>query len=308
MPDERTGERTGECTGERWERGAPKMTQSDHVPDSRSSFRRSCGSAYLLCALVGYVGLLLTLAASTAQGAPADAPLTAAPIEAEAGEIEALLDLTDDLNRGESSHSEITLTVQRARYQRSLRIEAWSQGRDRSLIRVLAPRRERGISTLKLGDEAWNYLPKIDRRLKISASAMGGAWMGSHLTNDDLIRGSRLRESYRAGLLERPQGEQGRYLIRLRAREEAPVVWGTLLLDIGPDRLPREIKYFSERGRLERTMRFSEPREFGARRVPTRIRVTPAAEPEEYSEISYQELRFDVSIPPRTFSLQALRP
>ena len=31
-------------------------------------------------------------------------------------------------------------------------------------------------------------LPKVDRTMKVPASMMLGSWMGSHFTNDDLMR------------------------------------------------------------------------------------------------------------------------
>ena len=151
---------------------------------------------------------------SLAQSTGSPPAIVAAP-----GEVEALLDAADDANRGLSSHSQITMRVKTERYERTMKLEAWTQGVERSLIRVLAPRREAGISTLKVGDDAWNYLPKIDRTLKISSSAMGGSWMGSHISNDDLVRGSRLREAYTWTLKSRPSDAgEGHYEVHLKAK------------------------------------------------------------------------------------------
>jgi hypothetical protein len=54
-------------------------------------------------------------------------------------------------------------------------------------------------------------------------------------------------------------------------------------------------------------MTFSEYREMGGRLVPSRSRMVPQDKPEEYTEMIYHELRFDISIPQGTFSLSSLR-
>jgi len=256
--------------------------------------------------LGAFIGASLLCAQPTLASPPKPAHRQA--LKAAAGEVEALLDLTDDLNRGRSSHSELVMKVKTARYQREMKIEAWSEGAERSLLRILSPKRDAGVATLKVGDEAWNYLPKIDRTLKISASAMGGAWMGSHLTNDDLIKGSRMRRDYTWALLARPSAAgEGSYELTLTPKPEAPVVWGKLSLFISADKRPQRIEYWNERGVLQRVMSFHDYQDREGRAVPMRMRVTPSNKEGEYTEITYSALTFNVTHPPRTFSLQSLK-
>ena len=233
-------------------------------------------------------------------------------LQSTAQEIEALLNHTDDLNRGRSSTSSITLNVNNPRYQRTLKMKVWTRGTSRSLIRILSPKREAGMATLKVDDEAWNYMPNLDRTLKISTSAMGGSWMGSHFTNDDLVRGSRLSEAYTWALKEKPKGAQGRYLIYLRAKPDAPVVWGSLILEINAQKVPLKMRYFNERGRLIRTMTFDDIREVGELLIPFKMRIEPASKrkgqpAQEWTELTYDTLQFDVELERSIFSLRALK-
>jgi hypothetical protein len=245
------------------------------------------------------------------QGSAEKSADTRTPLSTTPGEIEALLDASDDINRGRSSHGRVKMSVKTSRYEREMEMELWTEGEERSLIRVLSPKRERGVATLKVGDEAWNYLPKVARTLKLSTASMGGAWMGSHLTNDDLVRGSRMRDDYTWALYERPQGEgeaqTGRYEVHLTPKPEAPVVWGLVKLWVSAQRVPERIEYFNERGALLRTISFHEVTKKGERLIPMLTRVTPADKPNERTELRYLELEFDVKLPPRTFSLQALK-
>ena len=68
------------------------------------------------------------------------------------------------------------------------------------LARILYPRKEAGTATLRTENNIWNYLPKVDRTIKIPSSMMGGSWMGSHFTNDDLVKHSRLSVDYEIDL------------------------------------------------------------------------------------------------------------
>jgi len=234
----------------------------------------------------------------------------ALPLTAVAGNvpIEELLDATDDVTRGASSHGRVTMQVKTDRYERTMQMEVWSRGTEESLIRILAPAKEKGVSTLKVGDNIWNYLPKVDRTLKIAGAAMSGAWMGSHISNDDLVKSSRLTDDFTWTVSEEPGPDgTGRWVIELVPRPDAPVVWGKVVVQIRHDKQPEQIAYFDEKGKLVRTMRFLEIQEMSGRTFPTVMRVEPADAPGEFTQIQYEQMEFDIELPDRTFSLQALK-
>ena len=158
-------------------------------------------------------------------------------------------------------------------------------------------------------ENIWNYLPKVDRTIKVPASMMGGAWMGSHFSNDDLVRENRLSEQFTYEFLSKPEDEspEGVYVIALAPKPDAPVVWGKVEVEVRADKIPVETRFYDEKGTLARTMSFLDVKELGGQLVPSRMRVTPADKPGEYTEIVYDALEFDVEIPDSTFSLQSLR-
>jgi hypothetical protein len=198
--------------------------------------------------------------------------------------------------------------VKTARYERTMTMESWAQGEDRSLIRILAPAKEAGMATLKVDDNIWNYLPKVDRTMKVPAGMMSGSWMGSHFTNDDLVKDSRMADDFTYRMLREPGGDpQGTWAIECLPKPDAAVVWGKVLVTLGADELPREITYWDEQGALARTMRFDDVRSTGGRRIPFRMTLIPADAPEEFTEVIYQDIEFDLAIPESTFTLQALK-
>ncbi len=222
--------------------------------------------------------------------------------------VEELLMATDDIARGESSIAVVEMQVKTARYERSMKMQAWSRGTDQSLIRILEPAKDAGVSTLKVGDNIWNYLPKVDRTMKVPAGMMSGSWMGSHFSNDDLVRDSRLSEDYTASITQRPdENEEKAYVIEAIPKPDAAVVWGKVVARITPEKIPLDVRYYAEDGTLARTMSFGEVRTFDGRAVPSTMTLLPADKPDEYTKMIYVSLDFDADVPESTFSQQALR-
>jgi len=221
-----------------------------------------------------------------------------------------LLEGTDDMYRGESSVSTMTMTVQTERWTRSISMKIWTQGEERSLIQILSPPKEAGMATLKVEDNIWNYLPKVDRTMKVPASMMSGAWMGSHFTNDDLVKESRMADDYTYSVTDEPStNPDGLYVVECTPRPDAPVVWGKVVVKVrGSDRIPTEITYWDEKGELARTMLFEEIQVMAGRSIPTRMKLIPADKPDEYTEMVYDSIEFDADVPDSTFTLQALKP
>lgn len=227
---------------------------------------------------------------------------------ARADEIEDLLRGMDDLMRGSSSTAVVEMQVKTAQYERTMRMQSWSQGTNKTLVRILYPEKDAGVCTLKVDDNLWNYLPKVDRTMKIPAGMMSGSWMGSHLNNDDLVQNSRFSEHFTYTVDQRPSGSQGQWVITLVPKPDAPVVWGKVITRIGADRLPQKTEYFDEKGVLVRTMVWSDVAVMDGRKVPSVFTILPADKPGEKTVMRYLALDFDAAVDPSTFTLQALRP
>jgi len=65
-----------------------------------------------------------------------------------------ILDRVDDLFRGQSSRGRMSMTIRTEHWDRSLTLDFWSEGKDRSLFRILAPVKEKGTATLRVLDPA----------------------------------------------------------------------------------------------------------------------------------------------------------
>ncbi len=246
--------------------------------------------------------------ATPAPAAPGSATAAPAPVVAEPTPRE-LLDRIDDLYRGTSSHGVMTMKVVTEHWTRELEVEAWSRGKERSLMRILAPRKEKGTATLKSGNNIWNYLPKVRRVIKVPSSMMGGSWMGSHFTNDDLVKENRMAEDFTFAISARGgDGEAAWLEITCTPKPDAAVVWGKVVVRVArKDSMPQQILYYDEDVELARTMTFGDVRSLGGRLLPTLMRVVPADKPGESTEVRYKRITFNKAVPESMFTLRALQ-
>jgi len=223
--------------------------------------------------------------------------------------LEQLLDAVDDQSRGSSSAGRMTMSVKTSRWERSITMDLWSRGEDHSLMRIIAPAKEAGMATLRAGDNIWNYLPKVDRTMKVPAAMMSGNWMGSHFTNNDLVHSSRFADDFDSTITQRPAADgSGSWVIESIPKEDAPVVWGKIVITVDAKlRIGESITYWDEDGVLVRSMTFSDVQKIDGRPVPMKMRMVPADAPAEYTEFLYDRLAFDVNLPDSLFTLQSIR-
>jgi len=220
-------------------------------------------------------------------------------------DLRQLIREVEDQHIGLSSHARMQMEVSTEHWQRSLTMEAWSLGRDHFLVRILEPPKERGVATLKVVQEVWNYLPKVDRVIKVPPSMMGGAWMGSHITNNDLVKAAHIDEDYDFTLLEETDAS---WSIEGLPRPNAAVVWGKIVYHVRKaDRVPLLVEYFDEKMVKVRDIRFEDVRRVGDRTIPLRMTVQPLDTPQERTVLQYEKITFDIPLEKDFFSLRNLK-
>lgn len=220
-----------------------------------------------------------------------------------------IIERMEDVMRGESSYAEMTMTIERPRYTRDVSMRAWAKGEDYSLILVTAPARDQGTTYLKREDEIWNYVPTIDRTIKMPPSMMSQSWMGSDFTNDDLVRETSIINDYEHRIL-REEEYEGResWVLELIPEPNAPVVWGKILVWVARENyLQLRVENYDQRNELANTMRFEDIQELNGRQIPTRMELTPADQPDQRTILTYQEMEFDIDIDESFFTRQNMR-
>ena len=220
-------------------------------------------------------------------------------------DVEALVRQVEQQYMGASSRAQTTMLVKTSHWERSLEMEAWSLDRDYFLVRIIEPAKERDVATLKRFREVWNYLPKVDRVIKVPPSMMGGSWMGSHITNDDLVKANHIEKDYNLRLIEETDTY---FLVECLPKADAAVVWGKIVYRINKTpQVPEQIDYYDEEMVRVREIHFDDVQQIGDRIVPMRLTVLPLEKPDEQTILHYRELVFDLPLDENYFSLRTLK-
>ncbi len=221
-------------------------------------------------------------------------------------DVDRLLKRIDELYESSGTRSQIEISIVKPRKTRTLRVRAWTKGEDKALMIIDAPARDAGTATLKVENNLWNYLPKISRTIRVPPSMMMGSWMGSDLTNDDIVRDSSYEEDYVSEFAGHSLDPPG-WRLRLEAKPDLVGLWNRVEIVFSyDDELPVLAQFYDRKDRLSRTLRFEDVRDIGGRRIPTTMTVTPEREEGQYTVMRYHNVEFDVEVDEGMFSLSWL--
>jgi outer membrane lipoprotein-sorting protein len=219
-----------------------------------------------------------------------------------------IIEKAEDAIKGKSSsHSIMEMTITTPDYTRTMKMESWSIGDQKALVKVLAPAREANNRTLKLGNEIWMYLRATETTIRIPPSMMLQSWNGSDYTYDDMVRGETLAEDYDITIIGTEKIDNiDCWKLQLIPKPNAPVVWGKIIYWVRKeDNLPSRVEYFDEKGKLMRTMVMSDFKEMGGRKIPA-VWTMYNSDKTHSTEIKMDEATFDMKISSSIFSLKEL--
>lgn len=223
-----------------------------------------------------------------------------------AGEIITKADLK---MRGQSSYTEMTMQIVRPSWTRSMSMKAWTKEQNYSLVLVTAPAQDKGSSSLKRFKEMWNWVPNIERIIKIAPSMLGQSWMGSDFTNDDLINQSSIVVDYTHKLIKEEDFDSAPcWVIEATPKPNAPVVWGKQVIWISKGEYNmRKVEYYDEFEDLINTMSTFDVKTLGGRKIPARQEMQPADKPDQKTVLLYHKAQFNFDIPTDFFSQKNMR-
>ncbi|WP_370978331.1 outer membrane lipoprotein-sorting protein [Agaribacterium sp. ZY112] len=215
---------------------------------------------------------------------------------------------TMDAWRGQTSLSEMTMTIHREDWQRSISMTSWTEGEKNSLVRVTAPARDAGNASLVKDQDMWSFAPRVNRVIKVPSSMMGQSWMGSDFSNKDISRNTDIIDLYEHTLVATTEQDgHSVYEIHSIPHEEAAVVWGKEVLIIRDDKVLLEQQFWDQDGVLVKTMRTLELMTVGERTIAKSMRMSNTDTPERWTQVENSRVQFDLDFPSNTFTLSNLR-
>ena len=208
-----------------------------------------------------------------------------------------------------TAYSEFTISIVRPKWTREMSLKSWSKGEDYSLILLTAPAKEKGAAFLKRKKEVWNWIPSIERTIKLPPSMMSQSWMGTDFTNDDLVKESSQVYDY----VHTIKGDtilEGRncYKILLTPKPDAAVVWGKIITYIDSvDYIQLRAEMYDEDDFLVNIINSSEIKEMGGQLLATQMEMIPVEKDGHKTILTMKEMVFDKPIADNFFTTRNMK-
>lgn len=215
----------------------------------------------------------------------------------------------DDKSRGLTSQGEMVMIIVRPTWTRSVTLKSWQKGTNYSMILINAPAKDKGQVFLKIKTDMWNWVPSIEKMIKIPPSMMMQSWMGSDFTNDDLVKESSVITDYTHQLIgqETVRGHKC-YKVELIPLADAAVTWGKVIVWITVDGFDQwKVEYYDQDMKLINVMNASDIRKMGDREIPTKLEIIPVENTNNKTVLETKSIVFNQPIDDGFFSQQNMK-
>lgn len=216
---------------------------------------------------------------------------------------------SNDKATGHTSQGTMKMSIVRPDWSREVEMKSWSKGTEYYLIYITAPVKDKGQVFMKREQDMWNWMPGINRMIKLPPSMMGQSWMGSDFTNDDLVRMNSIIDDFTHEITgsEKIDGYDC-YIIDLIPKPEAAVVWGKIRLWVSKAEFYQlKGEYFDEDMVLVNTMISSNIKKMGDRMLPSKTVVIPVDKPGNQTILETIDIIFDKPVDESFFSQQNMK-
>lgn len=214
----------------------------------------------------------------------------------------------DEMARGKTLQSEVVIQIVRPNWTREMSLKLWSKGGNKTLVVMTEPANLKRTAFLRRDREVWNWIPALERTIKLPPSTMSQSWMGTDLTNEDFIQESSVVKDY-THVLKGEDTAQGRpmWIIDLTPKADSHVIWGKITVWIDKrDYLELRTEFYSKQMVLINTRVASDIKTMDGRVMPSRLEVKPASKPGSKTVVIYRSMALDKPIPDEVFTVRHL--
>lgn len=220
-----------------------------------------------------------------------------------AADASAIVGKAYDHMRGQTSLSEVDMTIHRPDFERTMGIKAWTRGRSDAVFCITSPVKDAGNGTLKLGHRMWTYNPNINRVIKLPPSMMSQSWMGSDFSNNDLSKTDSILNDYHHKIItENTAAGHTVYTIQSIPKDGAAVVWGKVQMRIRDDGILLSQEFFDQDMVPVKELSTQNIKMMGGRLFPALWIMKNLDEKGKYTSLTYKSLKFNVKLSDRIFT------
>jgi outer membrane lipoprotein-sorting protein len=215
----------------------------------------------------------------------------------------------DDKMRGETMQAELLVRTIRPAWKREMQCKTWMKGTSMAMILIKSPAKDKGIVFLKRKKEVWNWMPVLERTIKLPPSMMSQSWMGTDFTNDDLVKESSVVQDYIHTMIgDTIIQNRSCYIIKMIPKDEAAVVWGKVVMCIDKkDFLELHSRFYDEEGKLINIMNSFNIKQMDGRLIPTRFEMIPADKDGQKTEMIYKSVLYNKPIDDSFFTIERMK-
>jgi outer membrane lipoprotein-sorting protein len=236
------------------------------------------------------------------------AAMTATPALAATPTADAILRQAFQNYRASSSQTTVAMTVHRPDWERRLQMNGWTRGDNDALVRFVAPAKDAGNATLKVGGDTWVFNPKLNQVIKLPGSMMTQSWMGSDFSYNDLSKSEDIITDYTHRLASTTQvGGHTVWTIEATPKPGAPVVWGKVALEVRDDFVLMGETFFDQDMKPARRMTADRIAVLAGRPYPVSMTMHPLDQPSQWTRIETSDAKFNVALPAYLFTLSNLQ-
>jgi hypothetical protein len=230
-------------------------------------------------------------------------------VELHAQTAKSIVQKADEKMRGSTSQVELTIKTIRPGWTRSMDVKAWMKGSDYSMILIQSPAKDKGIVFLKRKKEVWNWMPALERTIKLPPSMMSQSWMGTDFTNDDLVKESSIVNDYNHSIIgDTIIDNRNCYVIQMIPKPEAAVVWSKLIVCIDKkDFLELHTRFYDEDVKLINMMSAYDVKIMDGRLIPTRFEMIPMDKKNQKTEMIYRTAKYNRPIEDGFFTAERMK-
>ena len=215
----------------------------------------------------------------------------------------------DEKMRGSTMQAELIIRTIRPTWSREMQCKTWMKCTQLAMILIQSPARDKGIAFLKRKKEVWNWMPALERNIKLPPSMMSQNWMGTDFTNDDLVKESSIVEDYDHTIAgDTIIQDKQCYIIQMIPKPEAAIVWGKVIICIDKkDFLELHSRFYDEDGQLVNTMNSYDIKMMHDRIIPTRFEMIPADKKGQKTEMVYKAILYNKPINENFFTTENMK-
>lgn len=211
--------------------------------------------------------------------------------------------------RGTTMQAEMVIKTIRPTWTREMQCKTWMKGNNLAMILIQAPAKDKGIAFLKRKREVWNWMPSLERTIKLPPSMMTQSWMGTDFTNDDLVKESSVVDDYDHTIIgDTIVQERSSYIIQMIPKPAAAVVWSKVIVCIDKkDFLELHSRFYDEDGELINTMNSYDIKLMHDRIIPTRFEMIPANKKGQKTEMIYKNIQYNKPVNDNFFVVEKMK-